>query len=148
MSISKAKNGFTLIEVMVSLGIFALLFSGALAVMISETRLANWNRSTRDNIAFLGALKAVMEDEMTYSEVLELRNTGRIYIGGDDMEMELIKERGADALFTGTEPANGSYISLNITEGQVLEVEVRLNQTVCGRSEVFRSTFWKGSCRR
>jgi prepilin-type N-terminal cleavage/methylation domain-containing protein len=148
MSISKADKGFTLIEVMVSLGIFAMLFSGALAVMLSQTSLAAWNRSTRDNLAFAEAVAGVMADGMTYSEVLELRDTGRIYIRGEDMEMDFIKERGAYGLFTRTEPAAGSRISLHITEGPVLEVEVRLHQIIRGKADVYSSRFWKGSYKR
>jgi prepilin-type N-terminal cleavage/methylation domain-containing protein len=148
MYISKADKGFTLIEVMVSLGIFAMLFSGAVAVMLSETSLAAWNRSIRYNLAFTEAVSGVMADGMTYSEVLKLRDTGRIYIRGEDMEMDFIKEREAYDLFTGTEPAAGSYISLNITEGPVLEVEVRLHQIVRGKADVYSSKFWKGSYKR
>lgn len=148
MSISKADRGFTLIEVMVSLGIFAMLFSCSLAVMLSETSLAAWNRSTRDNLAFAEALSGVMADSMTYGEVLELMDTGRIYIRGEDMEMDFIKERGAYALFTEAEPAAGSHISLHITDGPVLEVELRLHQITRGKADVYRSKFWKGSYKR
>lgn len=148
MCISKADKGFTLIEVMVSLGIFAMLFSGALAVMLSEASLAAWNRLTRDNIVFTEAVAWVMADGMTYSEVLELRDTGRIYIIGEDMEMDFLKERGAYDLFTGTEPAAGCHISLFITEGTVLEVEVRLHQTIRGKADLYSTKFWKGSYKR
>jgi len=85
MLTSKADRGFTLIEVMVSLGIFALIFSGALAVKLGEARLANWNKATRENITFLEAVRGTMADSMTYNEILELKNTGRVYICVEDV---------------------------------------------------------------
>ena len=135
----KAEEGFTLIEVVVSLGIFALIFSGALAVKLSEARLASWNSAARDNLTFLEAVRGTMADSMTYSDILDLKNTGRIYILVEDLEIYN---------FTAAKPDKVSYISMHVIEGPVLEVEMRLHQYAVGKVEVFYSKFFKGKYKR
>ena len=139
MLTSKADRGFTLIEVMVSLGIFALIFSGALAVKLGEARLANLNKATRENITFLEAVRGTMADSMTYNEILELKNTGRVYICVEDVGIYN---------FTVAKPDAVSCISLHIVEGPVLEVEMRLHQSIAGKVEEFYSKFYKGKYKR
>jgi prepilin-type N-terminal cleavage/methylation domain-containing protein len=139
MSTSKADRGFTLIEVIVSLGIFALIFSGALAVKLSEAKLANWNKATRESLTFLEAVRGTMAYSMTYNEILELKNTGRVYICVENVGIYD---------FTAVKPDAVSCISLHIIEGPVLEVEMRLHQSVAGKVEVFYSKFYKGNYKR
>jgi prepilin-type N-terminal cleavage/methylation domain-containing protein len=139
MLISKAERGFTLIEVVVSLGIFALIFSGALAVKLSEERLANWNSTTRDNLTYLEAVRGIMVDSMTYSDILDLKNTGRVYICVEDLGIYN---------FTAARPERVSYISMRIIEGPVIEVEMELHQYAFGKEEFFDSKFFKGKYKR
>jgi prepilin-type N-terminal cleavage/methylation domain-containing protein len=139
MLTSRADRGFTLIEVMVSLGIFALIFSGALTVKLSEAKLASWNIATRNNMVFLEAVRGTMVDSMTYIDILDIKNTGRVYICVEDV---------GTYNFTAAKPDKVSYISLHIIEGPVLEVEMRLHQSAAGKVEVFYSKFYKGNYKR
>lgn len=145
---SRADKGFTLVEVMVSLGIFALLFSGALAVMLGERKLEHRNRETIEKTAFLEALRGAMADDTSYDELLELKNKGRLYIAEGAMDMDNLRETGPSVMFSDQEPAEGCFISMHVAEGPVLEAELRLHLRTGGRTELVKTVFYKGSCRR
>jgi prepilin-type N-terminal cleavage/methylation domain-containing protein len=148
MPTSRAKRGFTLVEVLLSLGVFAVLFSGALAVMVGEKKLERWNRETGRNTAFLEALREVMAEEVSYDELLELERTGRVYVAGEDMDLDMLLSEGSSGMFSNSEPETGSFITLHVTGGAVLEAELKLHQQVGGREELVSTKFYKGSFRR
>lgn len=145
---SRVDRGFTLVEVVVSLGVFAILFSGALSVMLAEKKLEGWNRETGKNTAFLEALEGVMASSMSYGDILELKSSGRIFVGKEDMDMDKLQAGEVFNLFSEKEPESGSFITLLVAEGPVLEAELRLHQRIHGRTELSSTKFYKASCRR
>lgn len=145
---SKAKQGFTLIEVVISLFIFTLVFMGALEIMKNSIELKEWNRTSKNNLDCLEGLKGIMISSMSNSDITGLLCSGRIYVAEENLDMDTIKGEDVKSIFTASKPEEGDYITVNILEGDVLTVEMELYQKT-GRSEnVFSAKFYKGSYRR
>ncbi|MHC1721125.1 MAG: type II secretion system protein [Clostridiaceae bacterium] len=145
---SKADKGFTIIEVIISLCIFAMIFSGALLIMKSTVKLKAWNEATKTNLDCLEGLKGIMENSMSYNDIIDLCRSGRIYIAEENLNLDTMKAEEIESIFTELKPEEGSYITIYASEGNVLTVEIDLYQKAGSMENEFITKFYKGSYRR
>jgi len=145
---SKAKQGFTLIEVLISLFIFTLVFIGALDIMKNSVELKEWNKTTKNNLDCLEGLKEIMMGSMSHSDITGLLSSGKIYVVEENLHLDAIKGADIKSIFTASKPEEGDYITVNISEGKVLMVEIDLYQKTGRVENGFSTKFYKGSYRR
>jgi len=145
---SKAKKGFTLIEVIISLCIFTLIFSGALYIMKNAVNLNEWNKTAKNGLDCLEGLKGIMISSMNYDDILDLCSSGRIYVAEENLNLDRIKAEDTKSIFTASKPEEGSYITINDSGGNVLTVEMDLYQKAGSLENEFSTKFYKGSYRR
>lgn len=144
----KNKEGFTLVEIMVSLCIFSLIFTGVMDIMIASVKLEKWNKSTRNNLTCFKALKGIMESTMNYDDIVWIADNGRVYVTQENLDFNKIKSNDIKKIFSMSKPEKGSFISIEIEGDDVLTVKMVLYQA-CGREhDEFSTKFYKGNYKR
>lgn len=144
----KIKKGFTLIEVLLSMSLFAMLFSAALSIKLSELKVEKWNSECNKNLAYLEGLKVVMANNFSYSDVLSLKNGNKIYINKDNMKYDLLEVSDVKSVFTDVKPISNPYIVLNIQGENVLDVTIEFYSLVNNKEDVYFAKFYKGMYKR
>jgi len=144
----KTSKGFALIEVMISLSLFAMLFSAALSIMISELKLEKCNSESCKSLAYLEGLKEVGANNFSYDDVLYLKNQNKLYVSSGKMEYDLLEGSEVKAIFTDLKPNSYPYIAINIKGESVLTVTMELHSLICNREDVFSTCFYKGMYKR
>lgn len=144
----RTENGFTLIEVLISLSLFAMLFCGALTIKLSELKLERSNNYYGGSFAYFEGLKGVASKNLSYNDISYLRNSSKIYVSKDNMDYELLKGDEVSSIFTEIKPEEYPYIAFDIQGEEVLNVTMVLHSRIYDKEEVFTTRFYKGRYKR
>lgn len=144
MLISKNKRGFTLVEVLVSLGIFAMVLLSAVSLMATSNKLEKRYNRLQKEITYLEGLKGVMEGNFSHSEISNLKNENKIYITKENMDYEYLKDERIKSAFTSSEPDKMPYISIQVEGDRVLKVVINLNTWGDKEKQIYQGVFYKG----
>ncbi|MGE5627473.1 MAG: type II secretion system protein [Solirubrobacterales bacterium] len=144
MWISKTNKGFTILEVILSLSIFAMMSSFALALMINSKKLENQYNNLNKNLSYLEGIKTIMVSSYSYNDILTLKNDNRVYISNENMDYELLKDNRSKSIFTSVEPKHVPYIYLNFEGDKVIKATLILKT----ENELYKTELFKGSYKR
>ena len=144
---SKTNKGFTLIEILISLSLFTMLFSFALSMELSKLKLERYNNDLRLSLSYLEGLRGVAANNLSYMDILNLKNSNKIYVGKDNMNFELLKEYSS-LIFTYEKPGGYPYIILDISGEEVLNVTMELHSFHYGKEEIITTRLYKGRYKR
>lgn len=140
----KINKGFTMIEIICSLAIFSMLFLFILSVQLNNLRLKKYNENLHAYIAALEALKNDMLYNTSFTEIEEEYHSNMIYIKGENIKIDKIKNINFEDLFVSIVPSEKPYIKLNLEEGEVLKVKLQLYIKNINKDETIECEFFKG----
>lgn len=144
MWISKTKKGFTILEVILSLSIFAMMSSFALSLMIDSKKLEKNYIQLNTNISFLEGIKSVMASSFSYNDILTLKSENRLYISSENMDYESLKDNRTKSIFTRYEPEHFPYIYVSIEGDKVIKATLNLKTG----DESYKAEVYKGRYKR
>lgn len=148
MLISKNKKGFTLIEVLCSMTLSAVLFMMVLTIQIDVLKVQRYNRQVNSYSVFMEELKNTMIYNSTYDEIEKLNLESRYYIVEENIDTDKLRERGVINLFTEVKPLKEPYLIINIENGKVLKVDMKLYAKVINNTKVMECVFYKGKYKK
>lgn len=144
----RTKNGFTLIELLCSMAVFSILFMATLTLQIDSLKLKKYNKQLATYSIFIERLKNTMIYNTTYNELQELSLKRKCYITRDRILSNSISDIGIVSLFSDTKPLEEPYLILNVEDGKVLKVNLKLYTKVFNNIKVMECEFYKGKYNR
>jgi len=145
MLVSLKNKGFTLVEVLCSLGVFSIIFVCMMSFDVTALNMKKDISSTKNNIAIMEALKNNIIYSMTFEELKLLQTNSKFYVNSENMSVDRIRLLGS-GVFADQYHAGSLYIKLTFS---TLELNVyKLNLSlysgkVSGTSEL-QCDFYKG----
>lgn len=144
----KTKKGFTLIELLCSMAIFSILFMAALTIQLDSLKLKKYNKQLVVYSIFIERLKNTMVYNSTYNELQDLGLKRKYYISGDKILSGNVSSNEIIDLFSDIKPLKEPYLILNIEEGKVLKINLKLYTKVSNDIKVMECEFYKGKYKR
>lgn len=142
---SKTKKGFTLIEVMVGIAIFSILFSATMTLQLGYMRLKLHNEKMNNYRFYIETVRNRMLYDISYNKICELRNSSKIYINKNHINLESLRNEDIMSIFDPSVESEKLYIKADIEGGEVLKIELKLNTLVLGKMEAITCEFYKGA---
>lgn len=140
-----SNKGFTLIEVMVSLSIFSMLFLFALTIQIDNAKIKGYNNKLNENINFYEALKNDLIGNISFSK-LKVYTGKTIYLDKEEMNLKFLKDNYDKIIDSFSEEAKTTdFIELQVIDSApVLKLELRMQINYNADTENMDFEFYKG----
>jgi prepilin-type N-terminal cleavage/methylation domain-containing protein len=139
------KSGMSLVEIMCAIGVMSILSISILTFQLNNLRLNNYNKDKLMYVTALEAIKEEMISNATYYDLLSLRSQNKIYVNKDKLTINSIKSLNLEHIFSESCNNLNTYILLNITTGEVLNIELELHLKLKSTEEVIKCVFYKGN---
>ena len=145
MSKLTSKKGFTLIEVLCSLGVFSIIFTCMMSYELASINMKKDVKILNNNVLIMETLKNNIIYSMTYEELAKLQNDNKLFINSENITFDRIRIPVVD-LFSNTMPINKSYIKLNFikSELKVYSLNLSLYTSIPNSALVLQCNFYKG----
>ncbi|WP_411679216.1 prepilin-type N-terminal cleavage/methylation domain-containing protein [Clostridium thailandense] len=142
------KKGYSLIEVMCSITIFSTLFITVLSIQINNLKIKSINNEIYNYSVFLEAAKNNIMYNCSYDEIQKLDFEKKYYISKENLQIDKIKDKGIQNLFVTEKPLDGAYLVINIEEGKVMKLNLKLYEKIRKGTKVIECEFYKGKYHR
>jgi prepilin-type N-terminal cleavage/methylation domain-containing protein len=139
------KHGFTMIEMLCAISLFSFLSLFILSVQLNNLRLKEEGRQKLNYISVVEAIKTELLNNATYNDIVSSYNQNKRYINSSKLSVSTIKNLGLINILDTLEDSRNPYAKLNITNGEVLTVEIELHYKLGSNNEVIRTTMLKGN---
>jgi prepilin-type N-terminal cleavage/methylation domain-containing protein len=139
------KSGMSLVEIMCAIGVMSILSISILTFQLNNLRLNNYNKNKLMYVTALEAIKEEMISNATYYDLLSLRSQNKIYVNKDKLTINSIKSLNLEHIFSESCNNLNTYILLNITTGEILNIELELHLKLKSTEEVIKCVFYKGN---
>jgi prepilin-type N-terminal cleavage/methylation domain-containing protein len=139
------KSGMSLVEIMCAISVMSILSLCIVTFQLNNLRLSNYNK---DRLMYVTALEAIKEEiisNATYNDVLSLSSQNKIYISKDKLNISSIKSLALEQIFNDRCTNPDTYIRLNVTPGEILNIELELHLKLRHAEEVIKCLFYKGN---
>lgn len=84
----------------------------------------------------------------SYDEIQKLALENRYYISKENIQEDKIKEKGITNLFTQNKPLEEPYIAIDIEQGKVLKLNLKLHTKIKNNTKVMECEIYKGKYKR
>ena len=140
-----SKKGFTLVEILCSLGVFSIIF---VSMMSYEVTYLNVKRKTsiiNDNIFIMEAIKNNIIYNMTFEEIEQLQSENRIFINKENMTFNKCNTALMNA-FSEQADAEKPYIKLSFLKCEFKVYSLNLSLHAGKPNDVLelQCNFYKG----
>jgi len=145
MLVSLNKKGFTLVEVLCSLGVFSITFICMTSFYISSLNMKKDIKTINNNLIIMETLKNNIIYSMTVEELVLLKTSGKIYIRKENMNFDKIKLKVMD-VFSNQDSVEGPFIKLIISEPDMKVYKLNLSLHTGELSDIVKlqCNFYKG----
>lgn len=145
---SNKKKGFTLMEVLFSIQLFATLFMIALTMQLSVIKVERQIKQINNYSLFMEQIKNTMMYNSTYDEIQNLNLQNRYYISEEFISIEKIRDKNIVDLFVKTRPEKEPYLVVNIEDGKVLKIHLKLHAKAINNFKFMECEFYKGKYKK
>lgn len=140
------KTGLTLIEILCALNLIAIFSLFIISLQLNNMRLKKYNREKLAYVEVLQAVKEEVFNNLTYAEIMTLKTNNKRYVQNDKLALNQIKSSEISSLFSNSFPETSkTYLVMEVTEGEVLQVEITLHLKLRVHEENVVCTFYKGN---
>jgi type II secretory pathway pseudopilin PulG len=140
----KSKYGFTIIEVLCAMGIFILLSLFIVTLNLNIQKIKDTKANIYRYNSFLEAFKNKIIANTSFEELTTLKGSA-LFINGDNLFIEKLKNRSIKDLVQLDEPLKGPYIKLDITGSDVIKTDIVLYYSEFKQNLIKKMYFYKGN---
>lgn len=143
--VSLNKKGFTLVEVLCSLGVFSIIFICMMSFDVSSLKMKKDIKTMNNNVLIMGALKNNIIYSLTFEELEQLKTEKKFYINSENMTFDKIKIPLMD-VFTDKAYNNSPYMELrfSVPELKVYKLNLSLYCYKPSKTLELQCNFYKG----
>ncbi|MBW9151881.1 type II secretion system protein [Clostridium estertheticum] len=144
MSKSLSKKGFTLIEVLCSLGVFSIIF---ICMMSFDKACINMKKDIKNinnDVIIMEAIKNNIIYSMTFNELEQLKTNKNFFVNKENMNFDKIKTN-VKQVFSDYASTQNPYIELRLIKDELNVYNVKLLLHT-GKKDIeeLRCNFYKG----
>ncbi|MGK0466252.1 type IV pilus modification PilV family protein [Clostridium sp.] len=142
----RSDKGFTLVEVICSLGIFSILFISVMSYDITSSKIKNTIKDTNNNVFILETIKNNMIYAMTFQELEVLKRNDRVFINSGNMTLPKIKQSTMN-VFSEDALTEKPYVKLDFLKYELNVYTLRLALYDDNQSDIpsLQCNFYKGN---
>lgn len=144
----RSSKGFTLIEVLCSISVFSILFMSALAIQTTSYKIQKYYRKIYTYSLFEEYVKNNIIYNCTYDQIAQLRMQNRLYISGDNINLNNTNSTEFTNIFMNNIPKQKPYIQMNIKGDNVLKIDIKLYTQEMNKKEVMECEVYKGKYKK
>jgi prepilin-type N-terminal cleavage/methylation domain-containing protein len=146
MSKSVNKKGFTMIEVLCSLGIFSIIFICMISFDVTSHNIKKDIKAINNNVALMECLKNNIIYSMTFEELEELEKSNRVFVNSENMNLKKI-QIGVMDVFSEEAILTDSYIQLSFLKCEFKVYTLRLSAHAGSPEDLIelQCNFYKGN---
>lgn len=142
------KKGFTLIEVLCSITVFFMLFMAALTIQLNTLKLKRCNEKMTNYISIMESIKNNIIYNINYDELLNIKLKNKCYINISNLKSDSIKNKELLSLFSEDSSHKEDYMMMEVEEGKVLKVNLKLYGKFYDKIKVMECEFYKGNYKK
>ena len=148
MSKSINKSGFTLVEVLCSLGIFSIIFICMMSFDVTSLNIRNDIKNINNNAVIMESLKNSIIYSMSYERLEQLKSSNRVFVNKENMTLSKI-QMGVNGVFSENAIATDNYIQLSFLKYEFKVYTLRLSLHKGGQEHAIElyCNFYKGDHR-
>jgi prepilin-type N-terminal cleavage/methylation domain-containing protein len=141
----KNRKGFTLIEVLCSLGILSIVFISVISCELTAINMKKNLNTISNDVLIMETLKNNIIYSMKYSELVTIESNKSFYIHKENLSLEKLKGE-VISLFSVTKPVKKPYIELSFLqcEFKVYHLKIILNPEQTINESQLQYDFYKG----
>ena len=145
MSKSISKKGFTLVEVLCSLGVFSIIFICMMSFDVTSLNIKNDIRNINNNVVIMETLKNNIIYSMTFEGLEQLQSSSRVFVNKENMSLSKI-QMGIMAVFSEKAMTTDNYIQLSFLKREFKVYTLRLSLHNGGKEDAIElyCNFYKG----
>lgn len=117
-------------------------------MQINNLKIKRLNNEIYNYSVFMEAAKNSVIYNCSYDEIQKLNFQKKYYISKENLQIDKIKERGVQNLFVSEKPLEGSYLELNIVDGKVMKLNLKLYEKIRKDAKVIECEVYKGKYHR
>ena len=106
-----SKKGFTLVELICSLGIFSIIFISMISYGVASLNMKKRIKIINDNVFIMEGLKNNIIYRMSFEELEQLKNDNRIFVNKENLTFNKIQTTLLD-VFSDTPWKENEYLEL------------------------------------
>lgn len=148
---SNSKKGYTLIEIVCSLTILAILLLAAMITELYYFSLKRYNQNLLQCTCYLEALKSNLRDQYSYADINSLQAARNYYVPKENINMDELKETNfiSDLLVQPpleVEVLEKPYVEIRKEIGEGRCINIKLTAYIQNKSgtETLKIEFLKG----
>lgn len=138
------KSGFTIIEVMCAISVFTVLFMTSIAIRINTMHMKIYNNSMEKYTEYINNIRNEILSNTSNEDIASMINLKEVYINGDNINNESIKNSKITEIYTTTMPAQKPYIKISFYDGSLIEVNLNMHVDVLKKEEIINCKFYRG----
>ncbi len=142
---STSEKGFTIIEIVISLGIFSIIFICLMSFDVTSLKIKKDIKSINNNVIIMESLKNNIIYSMTFEELEQLQKNSRFFVNKENMNLSKI-QNGVMNVFSDNEILTDSYIELSFIKCEFKVYTLRLNLHTINQKDTMelQCNFYKG----
>jgi len=146
MSKSLSKKGFTLVEVLCSLGVFSIIFICMMSFDIASLNMKKDIKNINNDVIIMETIKNNIIYSMSFEKLELLGKNTKIYINKEDMNFDKSKTDIMN-IFTKPIPTEIPYIELSLLKDElnVYKLNILLRTGKTKDIEELQCNFYKGN---
>ncbi|NLZ47351.1 MAG: hypothetical protein GX895_00945 [Clostridiales bacterium] len=141
----RIKKGNTLLDVMISLCVFALMFLAAFDMYMAKARLKNQNNLLANYLNCVEVAAGNICLNHSYEELLNYSGENIWYISSQHLSVEELRQPQILSLLKPSTDNEDTYLSVKISGDDVLKLSFKLKYTIGGKVDVIEYETYKGS---
>ena len=140
-----SKKGFTLVELICSLGIFSIIFISMISYGVASLSMKKGIKAINDNVFIMEGLKNNIIYSMSFEELEQLKNDNRVFINKENMTFDKIQTALLD-VFSNTPCEENAYLELRFLkyEFKVYTLGLFLHSESRNGAVELQCNFYKG----
>lgn len=145
---SNKKKGFTLVEVLCSITLFAVLFMITLTMQLQALKVEKYNKQINKDALLMEEIKNIMIYNATYDELKRLKVENRHYMDTEGIDFDKLTGKEIMNMFVETKPSKEPYLEINIEDGKVLKINFKFYGKGIDNTTIMECEFYKGKYKR
>lgn len=137
------KSGFTIIEVMCALSIFALIFMTTIGIRFSTIKMKAYNDKMEKYIGNINEVKSEILSNSSDEEINSMLNLGEVYISKDNIDTESIRHKKITEIITTSLPYEKPYMKISLSKDNLITVNLELYIDILGKEESLVCKFYQ-----
>jgi len=143
---SISKKGFTLVEVLCSIGVFSIIFICMMSYELASLNMKKDIKTINNNVLIMDTLKKNIIYSMSFEELEQLQKYNKIFINKENLTFDRIRMPAVD-LFSSNASINNSYIKLTFKKCELKVYSLNLSLYSSEQKDILelQCNFYKGN---